>query len=96
LTKLDNVSIVGNKGDKTMKLQILGTGCPKCLPLEANTRLAISMEGIEAKIEKVTDIEETVGRGVMMTPDLVIDSEVVSLAKVLDKDQILGLIKGAN
>ena len=77
-----------------MKLQILGTGCPKCLALEANTRSALAAEGIEATIEKVNDIDEIMDMGVMMTPALVLDGEVVSVGKVLNKDQILALIKG--
>ncbi|HOU39289.1 MAG TPA: thioredoxin family protein [Treponemataceae bacterium] len=71
-----------------MKIQILGAGCPKCKQLEANAREAVATKGVEAKIEKVTDIDEIMEMGVMMTPALVIDGEVKSVGKVLTPDQI--------
>ena len=71
-----------------MTIQILGTGCPKCKQLEANAREAVAKKGIEAEIEKVTDIDEIMNMGVMMTPALVIDGEVKSVGKVLTVDQI--------
>ena len=77
-----------------MVIQILGTGCPKCKALEANARQAIEAGGIDATIEKVTKIDEIMDMGVMMTPALAIDGEVVSAGKVLNKDQILTYVKG--
>ena len=71
-----------------MKIQILGAGCPKCKQLEANAREAVATKGVEAKIEKVTDIDEIMEMGVMITPALVIDGEVKSVGKVLTPDQI--------
>lgn len=77
-----------------MLVQILGTGCPKCKQLEANAREAATKTGVEAIIEKVTDIDEIMNMGVMMTPALVIDSEVKSVGKVLTVDQIAAQLKG--
>ncbi len=71
-----------------MKIQILGTGCPKCKQLEANAREAIAKKGVSAEIEKVTNIDDIMAMGVMMTPALVIDGEVRSVGKVLSPDQI--------
>ncbi len=71
-----------------MKIQILGTGCPKCKQLEANARAAVAAKGVEAEIEKVTDIDQIMEMGVMMTPALVIDGDVRSVGKVLTVDQI--------
>jgi len=51
-----------------MKIQILGTGCPKCKTLTANAEKAVKETGIEAEITKVTDIKEIMAFGVMMTP----------------------------
>ena len=65
-----------------MKVQILGTGCPKCHQLAENAELAIEELGIDAEIEKVTDINEIMGFGVMMTPALVVDGEVKLVGKV--------------
>ena len=71
-----------------MKIQILGAGCPKCKQLEENAREAVASKGVDAVIEKVTDIDEIMEMGVMMTPALVIDGEVKSVGKVLTPDQI--------
>lgn len=77
-----------------MKIQILGTGCPKCKQLEANAREAVAKMGVEADIEKITDIDRIMELGVMMTPGLVIDGEVRSVGKVLTVDQIAAQFKG--
>lgn len=71
-----------------MKIQILGTGCPKCRQLEANAREAVAQKGAAAEIEKVTDIDQIMEMGVMITPALVIDGEVKSVGKVLTPEQI--------
>ena len=52
------------------KIQILGTGCPKCKALPQNAEIAAKELGIEHQIEKVTDITEIMKFGVMMTPAL--------------------------
>ena len=78
-----------------MIIQILGTGCPKCKTLEANAHQAIEAGGIDATIEKVTEIDRIIDMGVMMTPALAIDGRVVSVGKVLNKDQILTYVKGS-
>ncbi len=77
-----------------MVIQILGTGCPKCKALEANARKAIEIGGIDAAIEKVTEIDKIMEMGVMMTPALAIDGEVKMAGKILNKDQILSYIQG--
>jgi len=77
-----------------VKLQILGTGCPKCKQLEQNAREAVAAMGIEAVVEKVTDLDEIMNMGVMMTPALAIDGDVKNVGKVLTKDQIIAIVKG--
>jgi small redox-active disulfide protein 2 len=77
-----------------MKVQILGTGCPKCKLLEQHAREAIMELGIQADVEKVTDIDKIMEMGVMMTPALAIDGDVKSVGKVLTKDQAVQIIKG--
>lgn len=76
-----------------MNIQILGTGCPKCKALEANARQAVESAGIAATIEKVTDVDKIVDMGVMMTPALVIDGEVMSMGKILSADRIAALLR---
>jgi small redox-active disulfide protein 2 len=81
-------------GGDAVKVQILGTGCPKCRTLEANAKAAISELGLEAEVEKVTDIEAIMAMGVMMTPALAVDGTVKSVGRVLTKDQIISFIRG--
>lgn len=77
-----------------MKVQILGAGCPKCKLLEQHAREAIQELGIQADVEKVTDIDTIMEMGVMMTPALAIDGEVKSVGKVLTKDEAARFIRG--
>lgn len=60
-----------------MKIQILGTGCPKCKKLGENAEIAAKELGIEYTIEKVTDIKDIMAFGVMMTPALAVDGQVI-------------------
>jgi len=76
-----------------MKVQILGTGCPKCKRLAENAQAAVQELGIDVQIEKVTDINEIMSFGVMMTPALAIDGKVISAGKVLGVDEIKQLIQ---
>ena len=75
------------------KIQILGTGCPKCQKLAENTRAAADQLGLEYEIEKVTDLAEITKFGVMFTPALAVDGNVKSAGKVLDQDAIRPLIQ---
>jgi len=75
-----------------MKIQILGTGCPKCKTLTANAEKAVAELGIQAEIEKVTDIKAIMAFGVMMTPALAIDGVVKSSGHLLSPEQIKKMI----
>jgi len=74
------------------KIQILGTGCPKCEKLAANAESAAKESGKEYELEKVTDINEIIAHGVMMTPGLLLDGRVVSVGKVLSVPEIVELL----
>lgn len=75
-----------------MDIKILGTGCVKCNQLEAATRAAVAELGLAIEIDKVTDPGEIVSWGVMSTPALVIDDEVVSVGKVMSTPDIVQLL----
>ncbi len=77
-----------------MKIEILGTGCPKCRQLTANVEAAVRELGIQAEIDKVTEIDRIAEYGVMMTPALAVDGKVVSSGKVLSKDEIGKIFRG--
>ena len=70
------------------KIQILGTGCPKCKTLTAHAEEAVKQLGIEAAIEKVEKITDIMKFGVMTTPALVVDGHVKSAGKVLSVDEV--------
>lgn len=75
-----------------MKLQVLGTGCPKCAKLAANAEEAAKELGLEYELVKVTDINEIMAFGVMMTPALAVDGEVKVVGKVPDTEAIKGML----
>ncbi len=71
-----------------MIIKILGSGCPNCKRLEANTKKALKELSLDAEIEKVVDIQEIMAYGVMSTPALVIDEQVKSTGKVLSAKEL--------
>ena len=77
-----------------ISVKILGTGCKKCQNLENKVRELVSTNNIDAVVEKVTDINEMMNYGIMMTPGLVINEKVVSAGVIPKDDQILNWLKG--
>ena len=73
-----------------MKIQILGSGCPKCKQLAENAETAAKEAGVDYELVKVTEVTDIMGFGVMMTPALAIDGEVKSVGKVLTPAEIKG------
>lgn len=71
-----------------MKIQILGTGCPKCVKLTAAVKTAADDLGLAYEIEKVTDVNQIMAFGVMMTPGLVVDGELKLVGKVPSVDEV--------
>ena len=76
-----------------MEIKVLGTGCPKCKKLLAETEKAVAKSGIAATLTKVEKLEEIMACGVMMTPALVIDGKVKSSGRVAGADEIAAWIK---
>ncbi|MBN2584501.1 MAG: TM0996/MTH895 family glutaredoxin-like protein [Planctomycetes bacterium] len=75
------------------KLQVLGTGCPKCKKLAETAEAAAKALGLEYTLEKITDINEIMAFGVMMTPALAVDGVVKVVGKVPDVEAVKGLLK---
>jgi small redox-active disulfide protein 2 len=71
-----------------MKIQILGTGCPKCKKLAENAEIAAKELGLDFELEKVTDINQIMKFGVMMTPALAVDGSVKIVGKAASVDEI--------
>ncbi len=77
-----------------MKLSIYGKGCKKCEQLTANAQQAAETLGLTVEIEKVTDMNAIIDKGVMRTPALGIDGEVVLEGKVASAEELETLLKG--
>lgn len=77
-----------------MDIKVLGPGCPKCNEVAANAAAAAEALGVEVKLEKITDFNDFMKYGVMMTPGLVIDGEVKCVGKVPTVEEIKSMIGG--
>jgi small redox-active disulfide protein 2 len=78
-----------------MKIQILGTGCPKCKKLTELAEAAAKEMGLDYEIEKVTDISKILDFGVMSTPGLAVDGKVLLSGPLPSSDQIKRLLAQA-
>jgi small redox-active disulfide protein 2 len=75
-----------------MKFTIYGSGCAKCKQLTTNAEEAASAKGIKYEIEKITDTNAIIDAGIMRTPALAIDGEIVIEGKVANADEIQHLL----
>lgn len=79
-----------------MKIEILGTGCPKCSLLEATAKAAADKLGVAYEIDHVKDINEFMRRGVMVTPALSVNGKVVVAGKVPKESEVSAILSGIN
>lgn len=75
-----------------MKFTIYGSGCAKCQKLTANAEAAAQSLGLSYDVEKITDVNGIIDAGVMHTPALAIDGEVVTEGKILSVDELKPLL----
>ena len=75
------------------RIQILGTGCPKCKKLTETVVTAADGLGIEYDLEKVTDINDIIKFGVMITPGLVVDGEIKAVGKVPSTEEVRTMLQ---
>ena len=78
-----------------MKIQILGTGCPKCEKTYEHAEQAVRELGIEAELEKVQSIKDIMSFNVMVTPAIAIDGDVKVSGRIPSVDDIKGYIAGS-
>lgn len=78
-----------------MKIQILGTGCPKCRKTTQNAAEAVETSGVDVEIVKVEKIQDIMNYGVMITPALAIDGDVKVSGKIPSPHQIAEWINQA-
>jgi len=74
------------------KLQILGSGCPNCQKLTAQTESAAKALGLDYELEKVTDLDQIMSFGVMMTPALAVDGQVKVMGRIPSVAELQKLI----
>lgn len=77
-----------------MKIEVLGPGCKNCENLEKVTREALGQLGVDATVDKITDYGEIAARGVMSTPALAIDGQVVLSGRVPSTSEVAELLAG--
>jgi len=75
-----------------MKIEILGPGCPNCQILVGNAETAVKELELDCEVTKITDIEEIIKRGVMMTPALIVNGSVKTVGKVTSVGEIKSLL----
>lgn len=76
-----------------MEIKVLGPGCCNCNKLADATRKAVEKAGIDASIEKVTDMAQIMAYGVMSTPALVVDGELRLAGRVPSVDDLAALLQ---
>ena len=76
-----------------MEIKVLGPGCPKCQATEKIVKEAVAEAGVEANVEKVTDVMKIAKFGVFGTPAVVVDGEVKCVGKVPEKEEVKAWIK---
>ena len=76
-----------------MNIKILGTGCAKCLALEERVKSVAKVNEIPIEIEKITQIDDILSYGIMMTPGLVVDGTVKCAGKLPSEAEILAIIQ---
>lgn len=75
------------------KIQVLGTGCPKCKTLTENARKAKEILGGDFEVEKIEDINKIIEMGVISTPGVALNGKVLSAGKLINPDEIVKLIR---
>jgi len=75
------------------KIQVLGPGCASCEGLVADVRTVIEELELECQVEKVTDINQIISYGVMLTPALVVDGEVRVSGRRPAMEELRGMLE---
>jgi small redox-active disulfide protein 2 len=71
-----------------MEIKVLGPGCPKCGQTEKIIKEALAETGVEARVEKVTDVMQIMTYRVMGTPAVVVDGQIKSTGRVPKKEEV--------
>lgn len=91
--KKEEVSCSSCSCGQEARVKVLGSGCARCQELEEATKLALVELDMDPRVDHVKDFEEIAKYGVMSTPALVVDGQVVSSGRVLNKDQVVEILR---
>jgi len=72
-----------------MDVKVLGTGCPKCNELEKRVKSIAEKNSLTLQLQKVTDLNDIISYGIMMTPGLVVNGKVKCAGKLPSEEEIL-------
>lgn len=89
----ESVSKVVSVNKKVESVKVLGSGCAKCNQLEGNVKTALEQLGMNTTIDHVADFSQIAAYGVMSTPALVVDDNVVSYGKVLKVEEVIKILE---
>lgn len=78
----------------TTEIRVLGPGCMRCQQLYANTVATVAELGLDARVEKVHDLAEITARGILATPALIVDDELVMAGHVASVSQLRKVLAG--
>ena len=78
-----------------IEIKVLGSGCANCKKLEQIARKVVATMNVDAQVEKVTDFNQIAEMGVMSTPGLVINDEVVSSGRIPSDEEITEWVTSA-
>ena len=76
-----------------MKIEVLGSGCPKCIELEKRVKEAVKITGLKAEVEHVFDVGKIIERNIFSTPALAVDGKVVVEGRVPSVQELAELLK---
>lgn len=79
-----------------MEVKVLGPGCANCVRLEKAVREAVAEMGLDAQVEKVSELKDIMSYGVMSMPALVVEGQVKVSGRVPGKDEIKRLLQGVS
>lgn len=82
-------------GDQALKVQVMGTGCPKCNKLAELTEQVAKKQELDCTFEKITDLNAILAAGVMMTPALVVDGQVLVSGRIPAESELQNLLMQA-
>lgn len=71
-----------------MDIKVLGTGCANCKSTVALIEQVAQANGVMVNVEKVEDLRDIMGYGIMSTPGVVINGKVVHAGGVPSRDKI--------